>query len=106
MKKGPALPAAGVVAGQVKDGVVQPAFECRPVRRRVRRSPDTRKRFLQQLLGELSIMDKCHGETKSVVFQLPNQGFKPGAVARLQIVLPAWNFTRQNVRAAWTLQPT
>src|SRR6202048_4571794 len=91
---------AGLVAGEVQDGLVQPALELRPFLRRIPGCPDVGEGFLHDLLRLLPIMYERHRETKGVVLQLHYQGFEPRPIVRFQSVLPFRNPTAQRPSGA------
>src|ERR1700694_4067684 len=86
---------AGLVAGEVQDGLVEPALEFTPLLWSVAGCPDVGEGLLHDLFRLLPVMHERHGETKGVVLQLHYQGFEPRPIVRFQSALPFRNPTAQ-----------
>src|SRR6202165_2235258 len=91
----PALAMPGLVAGEVQDGPIEPAFEFASLLGGVLRWPAIRKGLLHDLFRLLPVMHERHGETEGVVLQLHYEGFEPWPIVRFQSVLPFRNPTAQ-----------
>src|ERR1700738_554846 len=88
----------GMVAGEVQNGLVEPALELSPFLWRVPGCPDVGECFLHDLLRLRPVMHGRHGETEGVLLQLHYQGFEPWPIVRFQSVLPFGNTPAQRPR--------